>query len=258
MTPSPQPPPRASAPLGPRFYEHSCFCGCSGRLEMSKDPRPNRIPSFLPGHNAKTGFEQWVADNRGKHFCACGCGESFEPSRQHRRKGFPRFKRGHALRVTHPRAKNIAGWVREQQGEHSCACGCGRTIRIHPSYYRDGIPSFRRECMLRLRVRENHPNWVADRSLVRSGRGGQYLVPSIRREIFQSDGYRCRACGSTENLTTDHVIPVCEAGDGTASNGQTLCVDCHKEKSRRDRERYWERRRNERAGEADGHHRQPA
>lgn len=231
--------PLAVASAERRYYEHTCACGCGGRLEVSAGHRSYRIPRFLPGHNAKTGFEQWAAENTGKHFCACGCGEPFNPTRQHRRDGFPRYKRGHATRVAHVVTTNVAGWVREQQGKHLCACGCGEPIKIHPPYRWEGIPKMRRVCFLRQRVLANHPNWKIDRSM--AARSGRYFPPSVRRQILERDGYRCRCCGASDKLAADHIVPICEGGDGSVANGQTLCSKCHAAKTREERARRSER-----------------
>ena len=219
-----------------RYYEHPCGCGCGGRLEVSSEHRSYRIPRFLPGHNAKTGFEQWAAENTGKHFCACGCGEAITPTRRCRREGFPRYKRGHATRVAHVVTTNVAAWVREQQGKHLCACGCGEPITIRPAYRWAGIPKMRRECLLRQRVLAEHPNWKADRSTV-AYRNGRYFPPSVRRRIFERDGHCCRRCGAPDNLVADHIVPIREGGDGSATNGQALCLKCHAAKTREERAR---------------------
>jgi len=51
--------------------------------------------------------------------------------------------------------------------------------------------------------------------------------PEVRARIFQRDGYRCRQCGSSDNLTLDHIIPVYRGGTDEDSNLQTLCLSCN-------------------------------
>jgi hypothetical protein len=190
--------------------EIRCACGCSGVIRLTEQHSWGRIPRFNRGHSSKTGFEQWAEAHRGKHVCECGCGGTFQPSPRHRRLGFPRYLKGHMLRVARAVTMKIAAWVVAEQNRHFCECGCGQTIRIWPRYRLTGIPRFRRECQARLRTGPAHPNWMSDRSMVRSGRRGQYFVPSVKREIFERDGYRCRACGSSKNLSADHITPVHE------------------------------------------------
>lgn len=49
-------------------------------------------------------------------------------------------------------------------------------------------------------------------------------------EVFQHDGYRCVICGSTENLTIDHILPRAKGGKDELSNLQTLCRRCNSKK----------------------------
>lgn len=55
----------------------------------------------------------------------------------------------------------------------------------------------------------------------------------IRQTIFESEGGYCRNCGvQSENWHVDHVLPVFLGGSACGlDNLQTLCVDCHKEKT---------------------------
>lgn len=45
----------------------------------------------------------------------------------------------------------------------------------------------------------------------------------------------CARCGATENLECDHIIPVNAGGTHDADNLQTLCCECHKEKSAKEK-----------------------
>lgn len=49
----------------------------------------------------------------------------------------------------------------------------------------------------------------------------------IRFEIFERDGYRCKKCGSRDNLEIDHIIPISKGGKSTYDNLQTLCHNCN-------------------------------
>lgn len=60
----------------------------------------------------------------------------------------------------------------------------------------------------------------------------QHYWPIARKAARKRDGYRCVRCGSTENLTVDHVIPLMGRGYRSGcvhhlSNLQTLCHGCH-------------------------------
>ena len=55
-----------------------------------------------------------------------------------------------------------------------------------------------------------------------------------RENIKARDGYSCVYCGSTEDLTIDHVIPQCKGGPTTASNCVTACRPCNQSKGSSD------------------------
>ena len=42
----------------------------------------------------------------------------------------------------------------------------------------------------------------------------------------------CEKCGTNEELTIDHIVPISKGGGNKPSNLQTLCIPCHKEKDR--------------------------
>ena len=59
---------------------------------------------------------------------------------------------------------------------------------------------------------------------------------SLRRVVFERDGWRCVRCGMAARLECDHVRPLHKGGDEwDESNLQTLCRTCHIRKSRIER-----------------------
>jgi len=52
----------------------------------------------------------------------------------------------------------------------------------------------------------------------------------FKEGIKARDGYRCVYCGSTDNLTIDHVRPKCKGGQHIASNCVTACRSCNQAK----------------------------
>lgn len=48
------------------------------------------------------------------------------------------------------------------------------------------------------------------------------------RAVKKRDRYRCRDCGSTENLRACHIVPLHEGGSHDPSNGITRCKHCDK------------------------------
>lgn len=53
---------------------------------------------------------------------------------------------------------------------------------------------------------------------------------TARQAIFDRDGNKCVKCGSTEQLTIDHIIPIRKGGISTESNMQTMCFNCNQNK----------------------------
>ncbi|MCQ8831765.1 HNH endonuclease [Streptomyces malaysiensis] len=49
-------------------------------------------------------------------------------------------------------------------------------------------------------------------------------------EIVEQHGGVCLACGSPDQLTVDHIIPLSQGGEHTADNVQPLCSTCNKSK----------------------------
>lgn len=67
--------------------------------------------------------------------------------------------------------------------------------------------------------------------------------PYRRKTVLHRDDYRCVTCQRRGvQLEVDHVVPRHWGGDDKLPNLQTLCRDCHIEKTRRE---------NGRKGEAD-------
>lgn len=48
--------------------------------------------------------------------------------------------------------------------------------------------------------------------------------------LIERDGYYCRRCNATENITIDHIVPVSKGGKNITSNLQLLCKSCNSKK----------------------------
>jgi len=59
------------------------------------------------------------------------------------------------------------------------------------------------------------------------------LAPSRALKVFARDGYQCLHCGSRNDLTVDHIVPVSRGGSDFLSNLQTLCRPCNSRKGAR-------------------------
>lgn len=56
------------------------------------------------------------------------------------------------------------------------------------------------------------------------------MTPARRRAVFDRDGRVCRACGATETLHIDHIIPIARGGSSDLENLQVLCASCNSSK----------------------------
>lgn len=59
------------------------------------------------------------------------------------------------------------------------------------------------------------------------------LRPVLTRAVFGRDGAVCRHCGTTEQLSIDHIVPVIAGGTNDLSNLQVLCMPCNSRKGAR-------------------------
>jgi hypothetical protein len=57
--------------------------------------------------------------------------------------------------------------------------------------------------------------------------------PEVRVRILMRDGYACKACGDSQDLTLDHILPVIEGGSDEDDNLQCLCRRCNSSKGPR-------------------------
>lgn len=53
----------------------------------------------------------------------------------------------------------------------------------------------------------------------------------LRLQTFERDGHACVYCGSTEDLTCDHVVPLVRGGTNDNDNLATACRPCNSSKS---------------------------
>ena len=56
-------------------------------------------------------------------------------------------------------------------------------------------------------------------------------VPFSKKNVMIRDGFICQYCGSSKELTIDHVTPVSRGGKSTFENCVTACKDCNNRKS---------------------------
>lgn len=52
----------------------------------------------------------------------------------------------------------------------------------------------------------------------------------LKLDIFKRDKYKCKQCGTSEELTIDHIVPLSLGGKDIDSNLRTLCAPCNVKK----------------------------
>lgn len=57
-----------------------------------------------------------------------------------------------------------------------------------------------------------------------------YYVPYARKLVLKRDGHKCVYCGSSSNLTIDHVVPISKGGKSSWENTVTSCWKCNNSK----------------------------
>ncbi|KKO80733.1 hypothetical protein WU87_03265 [Corynebacterium minutissimum] len=45
--------------------------------------------------------------------------------------------------------------------------------------------------------------------------------------MYERDGHRCVFCGTTENLTLDHIVRYADGGPDAEDNLRVLCMKCN-------------------------------
>lgn len=59
------------------------------------------------------------------------------------------------------------------------------------------------------------------------------LTAAVIAEVFKLHGDSCLACGATENIQIDHVVPLALGGTNLIDNLQPLCISCNSSKGAR-------------------------
>lgn len=60
-----------------------------------------------------------------------------------------------------------------------------------------------------------------------------HVGPGKRKRVLDRDGRKCRTCGTSDDLTVDHIVSVALGGGADMSNLQSLCRTCNSRKGAR-------------------------
>lgn len=193
-------------------------------------------------------------------FCECGCGRLTKViARTDNRKGwikgsYYRYIQGHSIMKPSPRYKGIDKLVEKHQGKHICKCGCGNFIEIKPYHFYKSryIPIFilghhsntpeikeKQRKYNSIHTGKLSPRWKVNRDEIRGRvRCKVDFTRRQKRDIYVHDEGICQNCKiiclldvdikHPYKVNIDHIISVENGGTNEISNGQVLCLSCHK------------------------------
>lgn len=75
-----------------------------------------------------------------------------------------------------------------------------------------------------------HSAWEPKRRFLIEKNGNNSLTKAEVRELFMSHPY-CEYCGSVENLSLDHIIPITRGGQHCLENVTVACMTCNTSKN---------------------------
>ena len=76
--------------------------------------------------------------------------------------------------------------------------------------------------------KRNNPNSILQyKHKRRSIESQEHFTAEEWQRLLEKSGSRCLACGSSEKLSADHVIPLSQGGSNSIENIQVLCVLCN-------------------------------
>jgi 5-methylcytosine-specific restriction endonuclease McrA len=63
------------------------------------------------------------------------------------------------------------------------------------------------------------------------------MTERLRQQCFERDDHECVECHSDYKIVCDHIIRLVDGGTNEMKNLQTLCENCHKEKTSKEARR---------------------
>lgn len=103
---------------------------------------------------------------------------------------------------------------------------------------RDGIEAYRPKSReANRRWRDRNPDKVRaaakQRRARKAGAPGVGVPSTVWRQILVLHNHQCAYCGSIENITQDHMIPLCRGGEHSPENIVPACNSCNARKNAR-------------------------
>lgn len=110
--------------------------------------------------------------------------------------------------------------------------GAGSILVLNSSYAPLNIVDWRRAFVLLLKKKAHVVGKGVIRLLTYVKIKFREMIPT-RRMIHERDNHHCAYCGSSSNLSIDHVIPRSRGGKDTWDNMVTACFSCNSKKGSR-------------------------
>jgi hypothetical protein len=109
----------------------------------------------------------------------------------------------------------------EKYFSHSCYISARKWRKISQALLEKGFIRLEEK---RLSFQFNSPFLVLKMAKVFSR---DHISTSLRKAVYERDGYACVKCGSETHLSCDHIIPITSGGKTEFENLQTLCLPCN-------------------------------
>jgi len=99
--------------------------------------------------------------------------------------------------------------------------------------WRDENPNYKQQWV------EANPEKPAEYDQRRRARKAHATVEKFdTQEVYERDGRICAYCGSTEDLTIDHIVPLARGGAHSPNNLTVACLGCNCSKGTKDLEEW--------------------
>ena len=228
-----------------KYLLQQFVCKTCGKSFSRKIYKGDSSPSFC---------SKECRDKRGKHLVKINClvcGKEKYYFKSHIAIGYGKYCSKECAHIG-SRGKH---WTLPKKGKIIKCLFCGKEKYYQPHVFKRGQGRFcGRGCAAkyhmfgkhkseqhRKHISENHhdvsgknnPNWrggISNEVTKWRNKNWKKLL-SFRNEVLKRDGYKCKLCGTTENLEVHHIIPASETRLTAflPMNGITLCRKCHKQ-----------------------------
>jgi len=146
-------------------------------------------------------------------------------------------------------------WNKRKKGKQISCQNCNKILYVSPYRIKDAkfcsrsctalynFPKVKKYFIRKGFFREKNPNWKGGKYTSERHKAMKQLeYIEWRKKIFERDDYTCRNCGERGGkINADHIKKWSLHPELRLdlNNGQTLCKDCHLEKTQKEAKIYW-------------------